>query len=267
MAKAAGKAAAGKGEAGNDAAGALGAPRVAADAALADFAQTDDVLAQDVGAQDVAQPVPMVLRRQSSGGGAGAGVIWAKALERAFSPARQDRFFDALARSGNVSASAAVAGVSHQTIWRWRRKNTQFSSRYDEVLRESYADLEMRMLGIALHGTVTQRQADTKADEVRQDNPAHGMRMMQRHEARLAQVEALRQSMTDRGERTGFEAVEQAIAVIRRRISAANGAGAVTGTAQDAAGGAAGAVADDANHAVHTEGSTGRGAADGGNCA
>ena len=61
--------------------------------------------------------------------------------------AKLDRFLDELAATSNVSAAAAVAGVSASAIYQLRRESPEFARRWYAALAEGYDNLEMELLG------------------------------------------------------------------------------------------------------------------------
>lgn len=72
---------------------------------------------------------------------------------RAFTPAKQRRFFEALRATCNVLRSCEAAGTSSVTVYRHRKSSAAFRAQWAETLREAYADLELAMLERALNGT------------------------------------------------------------------------------------------------------------------
>lgn len=58
----------------------------------------------------------------------------------------QDVFIEALARTSNVTRSAAEARIDTATVYRLRRANPGFCHRWQEALCEGYDHLEMEVL-------------------------------------------------------------------------------------------------------------------------
>jgi hypothetical protein len=56
-------------------------------------------------------------------------------------------FFEALAETSNVTASAARANVPVQTVYKLRRENAEFANKWRAALLEGYDLLEMELLG------------------------------------------------------------------------------------------------------------------------
>jgi len=56
-------------------------------------------------------------------------------------------FFEALAESSNLAASARQAGVPLRTVYKTRRKDPGFAARWLAALHEGYDNLEMELLG------------------------------------------------------------------------------------------------------------------------
>ena len=78
-----------------------------------------------------------------------------------FTAARQEAFFATLADTCNVTRAIRAAGVSRRTVYAHRIKHAAFRARWAEVLRESYARLELMMLERAINGTVKTSPAPT----------------------------------------------------------------------------------------------------------
>jgi hypothetical protein len=80
----------------------------------------------------------MAFRKKSEGKG------------RAFGPAAQKAFLAHLAQTGNVSASAKVAGVTTKPVYDLRKKSPEFCDHWLIALSEGYARLEANLLAEAL---------------------------------------------------------------------------------------------------------------------
>lgn len=68
------------------------------------------------------------------------------AKKNAFKPAMRAKFFDTLADTANVRMSAEAAGVAMCTVYRWRQRNLEFRTRWEEALAHGYAALEAGLL-------------------------------------------------------------------------------------------------------------------------
>lgn len=75
-----------------------------------------------------------------------------RAPRSAFSPRKQERFFQALAQTANIARSAKHAKVSVATIFRFRREVPGFAARYAVALEEGVARAELLLLEQALGG-------------------------------------------------------------------------------------------------------------------
>jgi hypothetical protein len=62
----------------------------------------------------------------------------------------EEAFFEHLAASGNVTASAAAVGFATDTIYRQRQRRPEFAERFRAVLEHGYDQLEMAMVKAAL---------------------------------------------------------------------------------------------------------------------
>lgn len=105
---------------------------------------------------------------------------------RSFTKGKQDRFFEALARTANASESARIAKVGISTIWQWRQKNAAFAERYRDTLDQGFADLEMRLLAIARFGVTSERHEvpdgeGGKSVTERRDDPRFGLMLLRTH--------------------------------------------------------------------------------------
>ena len=76
-----------------------------------------------------------------------------------FTPARKEKFLEHFAATCDVTASAAVAGVSESTVYNHRRSDPDFAAGWQEALEQGYARLEAE--------AVAQRLAAMKALKVR----------------------------------------------------------------------------------------------------
>lgn len=81
-----------------------------------------------------------------------------------------DQFFEALAQTSNVAASARVAKLSVDALYRLRRKDAVFATRWHTALCEGYARLESGLLAEALtsaSGKVTDATLKARAQKHR----------------------------------------------------------------------------------------------------
>lgn len=105
---------------------------------------------------------------------------------RSFTKRKQDKFFEALARTANARESARIAKVGYSTIWHWRQKNADFAQRYRDALDQGFADLEMRLLAIARFGVTSERREvpdgeGGKSVTERRDDPRFGLMLLRTH--------------------------------------------------------------------------------------
>lgn len=130
-------------------------------------------------------PEESVVRLQSSS--ISAGLQARRPGRRDFTPRKQALFFERLAETSNIRASAEYAGVTHQTIWHWRRKDPEFARRWAMALKEGYAALEMELLRQARFGTEDVEVQDAlpeggKRKRLRRDTPGHGRLLLSMHQ-------------------------------------------------------------------------------------
>ena len=86
---------------------------------------------------------------------------------RSFTKAKQDKFFQVLAATCNVTAAYKAAGVGHHCVYDHRRKYAAFRARWADAVRESYARLELMMVERMLNGTVkTVTRADGSVETI-----------------------------------------------------------------------------------------------------
>lgn len=57
-------------------------------------------------------------------------------------PTQRESFIEALSRSANIRASAAAAGISRDTAYRWKREDPEFSAAWDTALEDAIDTLE-----------------------------------------------------------------------------------------------------------------------------
>lgn len=72
-----------------------------------------------------------------------------------FTPEKQEAFFAHLSETANNAASAREAGISPETARTWRRNNADFRARWERSLAEGHADLQMKLLAVALFGSTS----------------------------------------------------------------------------------------------------------------
>ena len=135
----------------------------------------------------------LIIGHQRSG--AGKGVQLRRPRSNAFNAEKQDRFFNRLSETANVSEAARHAGAAVATVRHWRLTDALFRARWDQALADGYADLEMQMIGKALFGieSETVEAVDAKGRMVRRtrsDAPGLGPRLLEAHYARVAATHA-----------------------------------------------------------------------------
>jgi hypothetical protein len=82
------------------------------------------------------------------------------AKEDGFSPERQDRFFEALAETANVSSACEAAPVARSTVWTWRQRDAargRGCGRAGDGLRIASSDDQLRDTGRLAFGWGDQR--------------------------------------------------------------------------------------------------------------
>ena len=71
---------------------------------------------------------------------------------------RKKTFLDALVLTGgNITRSAAVAGVNRQTAYDWRSRSESFAKRWDDAIEEGTADLEEEARRRAYNGVMKKK--------------------------------------------------------------------------------------------------------------
>lgn len=118
-------------------------------------------------------------------------------------------FLQALARTSNVAAAAASAGVAASRAYKVRREEPAFAARWREALSEGYEHLEFEVLG-HLRCPAPERKFDV----------ANTVRLLAVHAQLVAQQRALED---DGSERDVFDSIDAMIDEMRER-SAANAA-------------------------------------------
>ena len=106
-------------------------------------------------------------------------------------------FFDELAQSSNIAASARAAGVSSNAMYRERRRDTLFAARWQAALCEGYARLEGELLAEALaspNGNIKDTTLKSRA---------------QRHRLGLSLLAAHRAAVRGSGNNSSYSAQSQ----------------------------------------------------------
>lgn len=117
-------------------------------------------------------------------------------------------FLQELAVTSNVSASAALAGVSASRAYKARRENPEFAARWRAALHEGYEHLEMEVLAY-LRGTQPERKIDV----------ANAIRLLAAHRETVARQRALEE---DGDEQAVLDSIDAMIDQMRQRKLAAS---------------------------------------------
>ena len=65
---------------------------------------------------------------------------------------RKKRFIEALTVHGTVYHAAKAAGVSRQTVYRWREEDPEFADRWDEAIENAVDEVESTIYQQAVGG-------------------------------------------------------------------------------------------------------------------
>ena len=140
---------------------------------------------------------------------------WAAALSTASAAAKAEGcslegtrgwrncFFEVLAETSNVTASAARANVPVQTIYKLRRENADFANKWRAALLEGFDLLEMELLGYL-------RDPDPK----RKMDVAAAIRLLAAHRTTVERERALRE---EEDEQTVRESIDAFLEGMRQR--------------------------------------------------
>lgn len=71
--------------------------------------------------------------------------------ERTVKSARET-FLEALAKRGNITESAAAAGVARRTVYQWRDADPEFASAWDDALEQAADAMEAELWRRAVEG-------------------------------------------------------------------------------------------------------------------
>jgi hypothetical protein len=112
-------------------------------------------------------------------------------------------FFEALAETSNVSASAALAKVTLRTVYKRRREDADFASRWLAALHEGYDNLEMELLGY-----LREPRGKPKMDV------AAALRLLAAHRETVARYRAMRE---EEDEQAVLDSIDAFIEDIRQR--------------------------------------------------
>ena len=112
-------------------------------------------------------------------------------------------FLEALAETSNVSASAARANIPVRTVYKLRREDAEFATRWLAALHEGYDNLEMELLGY-----FRSPQPDRKIDVTA------ALRLLTAHRETVARERALRE---DDDEQAVLDSIDSFIEDMRQR--------------------------------------------------
>lgn len=98
-------------------------------------------------------PAPELAIRPYAAPGGECAVQLRKPHPNEFTPEKQEVFFAHLSETANNAASARAADISPETARTWRRNNADFRARWERSLAEGHADLQMKLLAVALFGS------------------------------------------------------------------------------------------------------------------
>jgi len=137
-----------------------------------------------------------------------------------FGEVRQDRFFQALAETCNVTAACRIARVPSSTVYRHQRQSAAFRTRWADAIREAYGRLELAMLGRMMKGTVKTRRRDGKIVERMHEYPdAVALQLLRLHRSHAPEavareqevdVEEVRERIAERIERLRLRMEQEA---------------------------------------------------------
>jgi hypothetical protein len=148
--------------------------------------------------------VPVLRLARTSDGGR-----MVRARKSDFGAEKQQRFFEHLAETANVSAAARAAGVALSTVHRWRHRDADFRRGWEQALTQGYADLEMHLLRQAIYGTTSETVTETTEDGRKiqrtvADNSGLATKLLDAHKAAVAaagvsagDAEAVPDTLTD----------------------------------------------------------------------
>jgi len=121
----------------------------------------------------------------------------------------RELFFDALAETSNVIEAVKRAGVAPGTVYRLRREEPEFATRWLAALHEGYDNLEMELVGY-LRNPPLRRKMDV----------ANALRLLAAHRATVERRRAL---VEEEDEQAVLESIDRFIDDMRVR-RASNGA-------------------------------------------
>ena len=119
----------------------------------------------------------------------------AEADELRRTPHWRKDFFEALAETSNVTASAARVNVPVQTVYKLRRTEAEFANKWRAALLEGYDLLEMELLG-HLRDPKPERKMDVAA----------AIRLLAAHRATVERERALREEDDEEAVRASIDA-------------------------------------------------------------
>ncbi|KRC79960.1 hypothetical protein [Sphingomonas sp. Root241] len=143
---------------------------------------------------------------------------------RAFTPARRQRFLDALALTCNVTRAAAFAEITLSSVYAQRAKDPQFVAQWREALEAGYDRLEAMVLehggaGVPLEPADPGRAEAEIAESLPRFDFAKAMELLKHHRAsrhRLPGARGKQRQMPTREETNA--ALAKAIAAAEKRL-------------------------------------------------
>lgn len=106
-----------------------------------------------------------------------------------WTPEAEDRFFETLAASCNVTLACKEARVSSGGVYRRRRKEASFRLRWGEALATGYAQLELEMLERALKGKEKAIKVDGESKIIREYDDRMAMALLKMHRDTVGEIE------------------------------------------------------------------------------
>lgn len=120
----------------------------------------------------------------------GARPQYRKPHPTAFTKKRQDRFFEVLAQTCNVTAACRAAKVAPSTVYRHQEKDATFRARWKAAIRQAYSALELATLERMMKGSVTTRtRPDGSVETIHQYPNQIALQLLRLHRQNAAEAE------------------------------------------------------------------------------
>lgn len=150
------------------------------------------------------------------------------AARRADDAGQRVIFFGSLARTADIETSCREAHMSVDAAWARYQQDPHFRGQWDMAVDRAYANLELRLLSMALGGVTSETVTETDADGVRRqttrrDLPGFARQILQAHRQAVAGRVAIAAADAPAGS-DGYATLVAMAAAMRARLDRSSAA-------------------------------------------